>query len=285
VSALRDHLKLLTGKRQGLADGQAMPAISVERPVGWSQEKVRSYRAITGFSDDGMLPFLCPQVMAVGLHLELFAHPQFPFRALGLVHIENHVTSTRRVAETTELTLKASVTHARRDSHGTLFDLVTEASDRDGSIGQWIATILARSPQGQAAAKDPSPVVTEESVMAASCVVAAPEDIGRRYARIAGDLNPIHQRAIMARAFGFKRAIAHGMWTLARVLADTAEHHPQQATKLHVKFRKPLFLPGRFVIEARRSTHVTHLTALPTQGTTPHLTATLSRGLKPYLPL
>lgn len=36
-------------------------------------------------------------------------------------------------------------------------------------------------------------------------------DLGRRYARVSGDINPIHLHALSARAFGFRRAIAHGM--------------------------------------------------------------------------
>ena len=46
-----------------------------------------------------------------------------------------------------------------------------------------------------------------------------PDDLGRRYASVSGDRNPIHMHALTAKAFGFPRAIAHGMWTKARCLA------------------------------------------------------------------
>ena len=36
---------------------------------------------------------------------------------------------------------------------------------------------------------------------------------------MSGDVNPIHLHALTARAMGFPRAIAHGMWTYARTLA------------------------------------------------------------------
>ena len=45
-------------------------------------------------------------------------------------------------------------------------------------------------------------------------------DIGRRYAAVCGDLNPIHLYPLSAKAFGFPRAIAHGMWSLARCVSS-----------------------------------------------------------------
>ena len=71
-----------------------------------------------------------------------------------------------------------------------------------------------------------------------------PDDAGRRYAKVSGDVNPIHLSGLTAKAFGFKRAIAHGMWVKARVLGALAGRLPD-ALSVDVGFRKPLFLPRR----------------------------------------
>ena len=71
-----------------------------------------------------------------------------------------------------------------------------------------------------------------------------PGDIGRRYAAVSGDRNPIHLHSISARAFGFPSAIAHGMWTYAKALASLAGHHPPEHSS-EVEFRAPLRIPGR----------------------------------------
>lgn len=270
VSNLTQHLKLLVGSRPGLRAGEAIASIRVEREFAWRRDHVAAYRSITGLVDDGLLPLLAPQVMAVGLHLDVLADPRFPFKALGLVHVENVVSVERSVPESATLRLAASVGNARPTSRGTLFDLVTEASDAQGAVGVFTTTILARGPSSEGAPAEKKTDAPLEGALVASLVAAAPEDIGRRYAAIAGDLNPIHQRALMARAFGFPRAIAHGMWTLARTLAETREHTPA-VKKLHARFRKPLFLPGRFVIEARRRDDGVTLTAAPVKGGTAHL--------------
>ena len=76
-----------------------------------------------------------------------------------------------------------------------------------------------------------------------------PEATGRRYASIAGDLNPIHQHALLARLFGFRRAIVHGTWTLARALA-LAELPGSPAFTLEAHFRRPVELPSDIRVRA-----------------------------------
>ena len=70
-----------------------------------------------------------------------------------------------------------------------------------------------------------------------------PDDAGRRYAKVSGDVNPIHLSGLTAKAFGFKRAIAHGMWVEARALAALSGRLPD-ALSVDVGFQKPLFLPS-----------------------------------------
>jgi acyl dehydratase len=76
-------------------------------------------------------------------------------------------------------------------------------------------------------------------------------DIGRRYGAASGDRNPIHLHALTARLFGFPRAIAHGMWTVARCLAA---HGTPQAVRVRAEFRAPVLLPGTvlFAADGRR---------------------------------
>jgi acyl dehydratase len=70
-----------------------------------------------------------------------------------------------------------------------------------------------------------------------------PDDAGRRYAKVSGDVNPIHLSGLSAKAFGFKRAIAHGMWVKARARAALSGRLPD-ALIVDVGFQKPLFLPS-----------------------------------------
>ena len=63
------------------------------------------------------------------------------------------------------------------------------------------------------------------------------------YADASGDHNPIHLYAATARAFGFPRQIAHGMWSLARCLAAVENRLPGPV-RVDVAFKKPVLLPA-----------------------------------------
>jgi len=89
-------------------------------------------------------------------------------------------------------------------------------------------------------------------------------DVGRRYGAASGDRNPIHLYPLTARLFGFRRAIAHGMWTVARCLAA---HGTPAAAVLRADFRAPVPLPGTVtyaaedgLFELRAADGRTHLT-------------------------
>ena len=79
-----------------------------------------------------------------------------------------------------------------------------------------------------------------------------PDDAGRRYAKVSGDVNPIHLSGLTAKAFGFKRAIAHGMWVKARVLGALVSGCPTPST-VDVTFRKPLFLPSTVTLSTAQA--------------------------------
>lgn len=68
-------------------------------------------------------------------------------------------------------------------------------------------------------------------------------DVARRYAAASGDRNPIHTSRIVARVFGFRRRIAHGMWTMARSVAALEGRLPETLT-IEVRFQRPLPLPA-----------------------------------------
>jgi acyl dehydratase len=77
-------------------------------------------------------------------------------------------------------------------------------------------------------------------------------DVGRRYASVSGDVNPIHLHPLAARLFGFPGAIAHGMWTAARCVATLSGRLPE-AYDVDVVFRKPVVLPTTVELHTART--------------------------------
>ena len=93
------------------------------------------------------------------------------------------------------------------------------------------------------------------------------ENLGRVYARLCSDFNPIHIYGWAARMLGFRRVIAHGMCVLGRALramdlavAGRGQNDGQGLgnqreggrVSLEVRFKKPLLLPGEAEVRLYR---------------------------------
>jgi acyl dehydratase len=79
-----------------------------------------------------------------------------------------------------------------------------------------------------------------------------PADLGRRYARVSGDHNPIHLYALTAKLFGFPRQIAHGTWSMARCVGALENRLPDRV-RVDVAYRLPILLPGPVALGSRRT--------------------------------
>ena len=95
-------------------------------------------------------------------------------------------------------------------------------------------------------------------------------DLGRRYAGVSGDRNPIHMHSLTARPLGFPGAIAHGMWTKARALAQLGSELPD-SFEVEVRFRKPILLPARVLFAEQDSGGEILFAIRDAKKGTPHL--------------
>jgi acyl dehydratase len=186
--------------------------------------------------------------------MAVMAEGSFPFGAVGLVHVENQIVQHRRIGLDEELTIKVKPTKLKSHPKGRTFGLQTKVKSGNRIVWESTSTMLRRGGgKGEVAAKDGEPKLHQLLYPADNQVDAVPEggaewklggDLGRRYAAVSGDRNPIHMHAWTAKPLGFSRAIAHGMWTKARCLAALESRLPD-AFQVDVRFRKPILLPGR----------------------------------------
>jgi acyl dehydratase len=90
-------------------------------------------------------------------------------------------------------------------------------------------------------------------------------------------LNPIHLSDASAKLFGFKGAIAHGMWSLARCAADLDDTVLSGACEYQVAFKLPVFMPAWVMLEQWDVGAATEFCLRDNQGEKPHLTGRLQR--------
>ncbi|NBE54925.1 MaoC/PaaZ C-terminal domain-containing protein, partial [Streptomyces boluensis] len=203
--------------------------------------RLAAYRAVCGFPDTAAeLPVTYPHILGFPLAMRLMAAQSFPLPLLGLVHtsltVDQH--SPIRSGERPELTVYAEKLAPHR--RGTEATLVTEARLAGELVWESRSTYLARHPTSYAT--PPAEPCTPAEPLPVRAEWPLPADLGRRYGTASGDRNPIHLHPLTAKAFGFPRAIAHGMWTVARC---AAEHGTEGSVRVQAKFKAPVLLPGR----------------------------------------
>lgn len=246
----------------GLKGGTAsIPAIEKRQrfvvDAGW----LRAYRHVVGAVDDGLLPPCAPQVLASPLHTQILGDKRFPLPALGMVHVENRIDELAPIAVRGGLALDVTARVAGHVLHdrGVTFDIVTTVELDGATVWTSTMTALVRAqaagvPKQEPTAKQDKPRPTAIGSVLSSSTVRVPADQGRRYARVSGDANPIHLSALSAKPFGFPRAIAHGMWTLARALSEVHDALPPVAAsprRIDCRFVRPVLLPSTIVVDAR----------------------------------
>ncbi len=239
--------------------GREIPDVELVLPgVRPDAGKVAAYARVCGFSLRDELPPTYPHVLAFPLHMAVMADGGFPFGAVGLVHVENRIVQHRPLGLDEELKLRVRPTKLEPHPRGRTFGLVTEAWSGRQKAWESVSTMLRRggdsarnaeSHQVFPASHGKADGIGEEGGAAAAEPTPSAEwrlggDLGRRYAAVSGDCNPIHLHSLTAKPLGFPAAIAHGMWTKARCLAALEGRLPD-AFAVDVRFRKPIVLPAR----------------------------------------
>jgi acyl dehydratase len=234
-----------------LGGGGALPDTELVRPdVLPDPEHLAAYVGVCGGTLRDRLPATYPHMLAFPLQVRLMADRAFPLPLPGLVHLRNTVTQHRPIGVTQPLTIRVHaeklVTHPR----GAQVDLVASAEVSDEEVWSSRSTYFARGVRvaGGAPARDLEVSLPDDPTAA----WRIPGDIGRRYAAVSGDVNPIHLHPLAAKVFGFPRAIAHGMWCKAHALATLEARLPEQFT-VDVAFHKPVLLPSTVHFVARQA--------------------------------
>jgi acyl dehydratase len=227
--------------------GTQLPDLVLTRhDVAIDLAHVAAYAEVCGFPQKDVVPLTYPHLLAFGLHMAIMSDSSFPFPAIGTVHLENSITQHRPIAVAEKLQVTARATNLRPHAKGQVFDMLTSAHSAGVLVWEETSTFLRR---GKGDPSAPSGATFPEAPPA-GIVWRLPGDLGRTYAAVSGDHNPIHLYPLTAKALGFPRQIAHGMWSTARCVAALENRLPD-AVRVDVAFRKPVLLPGSVAFGAR----------------------------------
>ena len=228
--------------------GTTLPDSGLRCWVDVDPQRLAAYRKVCGFADNGLLPPTYPHILGFALQMQLLTASNFPFPLLGLIHLSNSIRVLRPLGGVSRARVSVQVQNLQPHAKGATFDLVTTLDDQLGTLWEAQSQMLCRGVK-----LDGEPV---EEALASTLMLSevedwkAPSDIGRQYARVSGDYNPIHLSAASARLFGFPTAIAHGLWLKARTLAALGEQLAVSNVDIAVQFKKPVRLPSEVTLLA-----------------------------------
>ena len=246
------------------------------RAVRVDRARLNAYSVLCGLPESPELPILYPQVLATPLFLDLMTRPGFPLPLLGLVHVRNDVEQQRplRIDETFDLSIR--IGEGRQVKAGFEFDLIMEATPVESEpVWRATMTVIHRGPKQPSGPKGKAPPPAVDGRLSQYLALSAPEDTGRRYAKVSQDYNPIHLYGFPAKLFGFPRAIGHGLWSAARCLALLQDKLPAAPKAYSVQFKQPLLLPGRAALRFAGEGGTVDFALLSASSDKVHLSGTL----------
>jgi acyl dehydratase len=251
----------------------ALPAVRWTLPrVVVQASAVERYRDVCGFSAEHGVPLTYPQLLTFPLVMAYLCSSECPWPAVGTVHLANVIEQIEPLCVGDEVSIELATGALRSHDKGQVYDLDLWIR-RDGHVvWRGTQTLLrrgVREPEGSPWVS----AVVDDSALQPGVTLNAPANIGRRYAWVSGDFNPMHLSWLSARLLGFRRTIAHGLWTQARALSQLLPPEPLAYATLTTEFKSPVFLPTPLSVWQHAMSQHTRFDVRDTRGERVHLRA------------
>ena len=274
-SGLMNMVRAAAGALPFVPRGDTLPdrTITVDEQA-IDSANVAAYANVTGLRFGDAVPLTYPFALTFPTVMSLVTGFDFPFAAMGSVHIENHITQHRPILVTDTVSVRVHAENLREHRRGLLVDIVTDVNVGNETAWHQMTTFLHQQRTSLSDEPKPPPRKLPKPGPPNAVLRITPGQI-RHYASVGGDHNPIHTNPIAAKLFGFPTVIAHGMFSAAAVLANIEGQLPD-AVKYSVRFAKPVVLPARAGLDVDRISDGWQLTLRNLTKGDPHLTGTVT---------
>jgi len=252
-SSLANYARIILTRRPGKTQDTPVPRLlgRMENIIADPVNLTR-YRELCRLENDGEIPVLYPHVIASPVYMHLLSRKEFPIPLIGSLHLRNHIIRHRPIDDREPLTLEVMTGEKRVVKQGIEFDFTILLSSKGERLWESITTWFKKGNYGTIHTQSPHAEIirplNEGEKHAESYI---PREIGKRFARITGDYNPIHISKFIAPLFGLKRDVAHAMWVCADTIRQLPLYENESPLRVDLAFKGPLFLDSRYLIKLK----------------------------------
>ena len=182
-SGLKNMLRAAAGALPFVPRGSQLPSRAVtvdELPI--DRTNVAEYAEVTGLRYADTVPLTYPFALTFPTMMSLVTGFDFPFAAMGSVHIENEISQYRPIKVTDTVNIAVHAENLREHRKGLLVDLVTDVSVGNEVAWHQVTTFLHQ--QRTSLSDEPKPPPQKQPKLPApkSILRVIPGQI-RRYAK------------------------------------------------------------------------------------------------------
>ena len=209
------------------------------RSVQIEKHNLEKFNSYFGFRTQVPLTYL--YTIAQRAQTAVMLTNKFTLPIPGMMHIENKLIKENdfNPQKNFDITVSASVEYKERGSLKPVFEV--EISQQNCVVAICKSTYIikrkSKKPKTKKQKVEPLKRTNHESVWS-----FIPK-IGKEYANISGDKNPIHTSLIFAKLFGFKKQIMHGWYSICKIEQFVEEKFKIATSEISVNFSTPVLLP------------------------------------------
>ncbi|MFT5705628.1 MAG: hypothetical protein ACI8SK_001588 [Shewanella sp.] len=267
------YLKVILKHKSTSVVPPSLPHLSMSlNNVVMEKGKLDKYIDACGFTASANIPVTYPHILAFPLHMSLLLDENCPFPMLGIIHIKNEITQRRPISKDEIINIECQFGELELVDKGVQFDILTKITIEDELVWTSASTILC--PQKNIEQENKKSELQELVEYSNTESWQLRSNTGRRYASASGDINPIHLSSFSARLFGFKHAIAHGMWSKAKALSVMAL--PSGPYKVTASFKRPVYLPSLVSFSSETTQEGINFLLKNNDSGVPHLSGSLT---------
>lgn len=179
-------------------------------------------------------------------HLAAMLDPNFPWPILGMVHVANRMEQRAEIREEQGFRLNVTIEMPERAATKKRVRPLyrVEFFQGDELVVECLSTYQVGGGEPPARGRRREMPAPDLDGYTDTGLWQLNSELGRHYATLSGDFNPIHLHPWLSRWFGFARPIIHGMYSVARAQAKLEQELQRPVTMMDVVFRRPLILPA-----------------------------------------